>query len=114
MRQRKRTLWPDMETGRVTMVVSKPLLNPVQAERPASGFPKVESIVSLYPPTSNVPPAAVTSWNAPPSTETSRTPPSKPDSKSRFCLKVSFTPEPVIAIAGESSRLSLTTAGSST
>jgi hypothetical protein len=34
-------------------------------------------------------------------------------SRSRFCLKASFA-EPVIAIEGELSRLSLTTAGSST
>jgi hypothetical protein len=54
------------------------------------------------------------SWKAPPSVEISSTPPSKPLSRSRFCLKVSFAEAPVTAMLGESSRLSLTTAGSST
>jgi hypothetical protein len=39
MRQRKRTLRPDMEPGRLRVVVSKPTVCPVQAERLASGFP---------------------------------------------------------------------------
>ena len=47
MRQRKRTSWPDMEPGRLTVVVSNPPVAPVQAERSASGFPKLELIVSL-------------------------------------------------------------------
>jgi hypothetical protein len=47
IRQRKTTLWPDMEPGRLTVVVTKPLVAPVQAERPASGLPKLELIVSL-------------------------------------------------------------------
>ena len=47
MRHRKTTLCPDMDPGRLTVVVSNPLVGPVHAERPASGFPKLELIVSL-------------------------------------------------------------------
>jgi hypothetical protein len=54
------------------------------------------------------------SWKAPPSIEISRTPPSKPLSRLRFCRKVSSDAPEGTAIVGESSRLSLTAAGSST
>ena len=54
------------------------------------------------------------SWKAPPSVEISSTPPSKPLSRLRFCRKVSLVEAVGIAMLGESSRLSLTTAGSST
>jgi len=53
------------------------------------------------------------SWKAPPSIESSSTPPSNPLSRSRFCRKTSCVPAAVTAIDGESSRLSLTVAGSS-
>jgi hypothetical protein len=38
MRQRKTTLWPDIAPGRLIVVVSNPVVDPVQAERPASGL----------------------------------------------------------------------------
>ena len=47
MRHRKTTLWPDIAAGRLIAVVSNPVVAPVQAERPASGFWKPESMVSL-------------------------------------------------------------------
>jgi hypothetical protein len=47
MRQRKTTLWPDIEAGRLIVVVSNPVVAPVQAERPANGFPKLELMVSV-------------------------------------------------------------------
>ena len=114
IRQRSTMLWPAAAAGRFTVVVTKPSEKLLQAGRPASGLPKSVSIVTLYPPAAKLPPAARMSWKAPPSIEISSTPPSKPSSSARFCRKVNSVDPVGIAMVGESSRLSLTSSGSST
>src|SRR5206468_2066363 len=86
------------------------------------GLPRSVLMVRLYPPASKLPPASRISWNVfPPSKLISKTPPSKPRlgstsdaSRLKLCRKVNCA---VVAAArgkcSESSRLSLTTAGSS-
>src|SRR6266516_4794865 len=109
---------PMVDAGRFAVVVMKPLELPLQAWRPASGFENALEITPLYPPVTKFPPAARMSVNAPPSIESSSTPPSYgSEPRSRLKLFRNVTRGAVTfgtAIVGESSRLSLMTAGSST
>ena len=113
IRQRNTMLWP-AAAGKLTVVVTKPAELPLQAWRPPIGLSNCTGIVALYPPAAKLPPAARMSWKAPPSVEISSTPPSKSSSRLRFCRKVRIVKALGIAMGGESSRLSLITAGSST
>ena len=76
IRKRKTMSWPLAEAGRFAVVVMKWPVFPVQAWRPASGFPNWLAIVAVYPPETKLPPAARMSVKAPPSIEISSTPPS--------------------------------------
>ena len=86
------------------------------------GLPRSATIVRLYPPITKLPPAARMSWNVfPPSVLISSTPPSKPRlgskseaSRLKLCRNVNSTQHASKKFKDHpSSRLSLTTAGSS-
>ena len=86
------------------------------------GLPRSAAIVRLYPPDTKPPPAARMSWNVfPPSVLSSSTPPSKPRlgskseaSRLKLCRNVNRTQQSSKKLTNHpSSRLSLTTAGSS-
>src|SRR6478672_7747808 len=86
------------------------------------GLPRSVAIVRLYPPDTKPPPAARMSWNVfPPSVLSSSTPPSKPRlgskpeaSRLKLCRNVNRTQQSSKKLTNHpSSRLSLTTAGSS-
>src|SRR4249919_2641770 len=86
------------------------------------GLPRSAAIVRLYPPDTKPPPAARMSWNVfPPSVLSSSTPPSNPRlgskseaSRLKLCRNVNRTQQSSKKSRNHpSSRLSLTTAGSS-
>src|SRR4249919_1700337 len=86
------------------------------------GLPRSAAIVRLYPPDTKPPPAARMSWNVfPPSVLSSSTPPSNPRlgskseaSKLKLCRNVNRTQQSSKKLTDHpSSRLSLTTPGSS-
>src|SRR6187455_317749 len=60
------TFCPFAAAGKLTVVVINPPELPLQACRPAIGLPKARSIVELYPPVTNEPPAVRISANGPP------------------------------------------------
>jgi hypothetical protein len=60
-RQRKLTVWPAALAGKLTVVVTNPTEFPLQACRFVIGLWNVPSMVLLYPPATNDPPAATIS-----------------------------------------------------